>query len=107
MDADKQLEAVLGAFAAAMVGEGEDMVVDLAALEDGLAAAGINCTATTNRGALIAELSFLRDELRTQRIRRDHTDAVANTAKYVELQGLVEKMEAREQEIAGLLWPDR
>lgn len=102
MTDEARLEAVLSAINAAMVGTGDAMVVDLGALEDGLANAGINCTATTNRGALTTELSFLRDELRTQRVRLDNCAADGALA---ELSALVARMEDREAEITGLLWP--
>jgi ribonuclease PH len=104
--AEKQLEAVLGAVAGAMVGTGEDMVVDLSALEDGFAAAGISCTATTNRGALAAEQTFLREELRTQRIRYENSGGELH-GRDQELAKLIRRMELREAEISNLLWLER
>jgi hypothetical protein len=107
-DADKSgevLEAVLGAVEASMVGEDGDPVVDVEKLVDGLVEASIRVTPTTNRGSLTSELSFLREELRTQRVRLTHLDAAAQPTEYAELEALVLRMEIREQEITDLLWP--
>lgn len=99
------LEAVLTAVEASMVGEAGDIVVDVEKLVDGLVEASIRVTPTTNRGSLTSELSFLREELRTQRTRLHNLDAVAQPTEYAELEGLVLRMEIREQEISELLWP--
>lgn len=103
MSADDRLEKILGAVAGAMVGEGDDLVVDLEQLENGLAAAGINCTATTNRGALASELSFLRDEIRVHRTRLGHIPEERVDERLAAAEQLL-AMEDREKEINGLLW---
>lgn len=101
MTDEQRLEAVLGAVTGAMVGEGEDLVVDLEALENGLAAAGISCTSTTNRGALAAELTVVRDEQRVQRTRLHH----AKSPEGRPIADLMRRLDRREKEIVARLWP--
>ena len=101
--AEYQLEAVLTAVSEAMVGEGDALVVDLERLQNGLAASGIDCTATTNRPALVNELSFVREELRIQRTRAKHLEGEA----LAEVADLLDRLEVREAEIQELLWPRR
>lgn len=98
-----QLDKILVALEGAMVGEGDDLVVDLGALEDGLAAAGVNCTATTNRGALANELGFLRDEMRILRTRLGHISPEQIDERLAAAMQL-NAMEVREAEIGRLLW---
>jgi hypothetical protein len=100
---EERLEGVLGAVTAAMVGEGDDLVVDLEALEKGLTAAGISCTSTTNRGALAAELTVVRDEWRTQNVRWRHTTGAEQDA----VNDILIRLKQREDEITALLWPAR
>jgi hypothetical protein len=104
MTGSDKLESIIGAVTKAMVGGGGDIVVDMEKLEDGLTLAGLECTGTTNRGALTAELSFLRDELRIQRTRFEHEDVEEKKAALFDL---ISKMEAREAEIQARLWPEK
>lgn len=103
-DADKSgeiLEAVLVAVEASLVGEDGDPVVDVEKLVDGLVGASISVTATTNRGSLISELSFIRTERRTVAARCDNAE---NAYDREELEAIVKQIDAREDEIQTLLW---
>lgn len=94
------LEAVLVAVEASLVGEDGDPVVDVEKLVDGLVEASISVTAITNRGSLISELSFIRTERRVMAARRDNAEGYDRQ----EFADIVKRIDAREEEIQGLLW---
>ena len=102
MNPDERLERILGAVNAAMVGEGDNLVLDLSQLEKGLRKAKIQIAHTVDRRALHAELGQIRDELRAQRTRRRWVDA--DTAEGIS--NLIRRLEAREKEITEILWPE-
>jgi hypothetical protein len=101
MTDDERLEAVLGAVSSALVVHHDDEVIlDLERLSAELGEAGIATTATTNRGALTAELSYIREERRVMAARRDNAEGYDRQ----EFADLVSRIDAREEEIQALLW---
>jgi hypothetical protein len=97
---DERLEAVLGAVSVAIVGQGDAAVVDVEAFVGSLLEAGIAVTATTNRAALNAELSYIREERRVMAARRDNAEGYDRQ----EFADVVARIDAREEEIQTLLW---
>lgn len=101
MTDEERLEAVLAAVGAAIVvhHDGEP-IVDIEKLVDGLTEASIAVTATTNRGSLTSELSFIREERRVMATRRDNAEGYDRQ----EFADIVSRIDAREDEIQALLW---
>lgn len=101
MEGDEKLEAILRAVTGACEGEGDELVVNLDTLESLLIEGGIGVK-VLNRGALLAELSHVRDEQRVQRARAVNA---GDPAKAAEHEGVVERLAHREDEIVATLWP--
>lgn len=100
MDAAEKLDAVLLAVNAACEGEGDELVVNLDTLESLLTEAGIRCK-VLNRGALLAELSHVRDELRVHRTRAENAEGDDRARE----EDITARLSRREDEIVQALWP--
>lgn len=100
MDAAECFDAIVAAITAAIEGEGDDLLVNVDTLESQLVEAGIRVK-VLNRGALLAELSHVRDELRVQRTRASNAEGALG----IEIEEMVQRLSRREDEIVEALWP--
>jgi hypothetical protein len=97
---EERLEAVLEAVTKALTDVHGETILDIEKLSEGLKAADIPSTATTARGSLTAELSFIREERRVMAARRDNAEGYDRQ----EFDDIVKRIDAREEEIQALLW---
>jgi len=95
------LEKVIQAATAALEGEGEgNILVNLDILESSLLEAGVPVK-RLNRGALIQELSLVREEIGRERTRSYHAQGEAKE----QIEQRLGVLHEREEGLTSLLWP--